>query len=88
MNRELWFRLLQVAVVAPYVYTLSEKQDGYFKLGLKLVAAAVLIRNIEPIARELAPLIQAAANMQAEKERLADQANPDVIEGDFTETTG
>jgi len=47
MNRETWFRILQVAVVAPFIYTLSdEEKNSYFKLGLKLVAGAIIIMNV------------------------------------------
>lgn len=84
MNREIWFRLLQVAVVAPFIYTISEKQTGYFRLGLKLVAGSIVIMNIEPLLKDLQPLIQAAAKMKADADRLTAEQKEGAIEGEFT----
>ena len=84
MNRETWFRILQVAVVAPFIYSISEKQTGYFRLGLKLVAGSIVIMNIEPIMKELQPLIEAAAKMQADAARLSETEKESAIEGEFT----
>ncbi len=84
MNREIWFRLLQVAVVAPFIYTISEKQTGYFRLGLKLVAGSIVIMNIEPLLRDLQPLIQAAAEFKANADRLTAEQKEGAIEGEFT----
>lgn len=86
MNREIWFRILQVAVIAPYLYSISEKQTGYFKLGLKLVAASVVVMNIEPLMRDLQPLIQAAAKLKAEADTLSAEQKAEAIEGEFTPT--
>ena len=84
MNRETWFRLLQVAVIAPYLYHRSEKESGYFKIGLKLVAAAVIVRNVPPLVAEVQPLIAAAAKMKADAEAIAAREKVDAIEGEFT----
>ena len=84
MNRETWFRILQVAVVAPFIYSISEKQTGYFRLGLKLVAGSIVIMNIEPIMKELQPLIEAAAKMQADAARLSEGEKEAAIEGEFS----
>lgn len=84
MNREIWFRILQVAVVAPFIYTLSEKQTGYFKLGLKLVAGSIVIMNIEPLLKDLQPLIQAAAQMKLDADSISADEKASAIEGEFT----
>ncbi len=86
MNREIWFRILQVAVIAPYLYSISEKQTGYFKLGLKLVAASVVVMNIEPLMRDLQPLIQAAAKLKIEADTLTAEQKAGAVEGEFTPT--
>lgn len=84
MNRELWFRILQVAVIAPYLYSISEKQTGYFRLGLKLVAGSVVLMNVEPLMRDLQPLIQAAAKLKADADSLSAEQRASAIEGEFT----
>lgn len=86
MNREIWFRILQVAVIAPYLYSISEKQTGYFKLGLKLVAGSVVLMNIEPLMRDLQPLIQAAIKLQADAGTLSAEQKAGAVEGEFTST--
>jgi hypothetical protein len=83
MNRETWFRLLQVAVVAPFIYTISEKQTGYFRLGLKFVAGSIVIMNIEPLMKDLTPLFQAAVEMKARADRLTAEEKDSAIEGEF-----
>lgn len=46
MNRELWFRILQVAVAAPWLLTVSNKADNaYFRIGLKMIALNLVILN-------------------------------------------
>lgn len=85
MNKETWFRILQVAIVAPFIYTLSEEQkNAYFKLGLKLVAGAVVVMNIQPLLQEAQPLIKAALRLQADAAKMDQQAKADAIEGEFT----
>jgi len=84
VNRELWFRILQVAVIAPYLYSISEKQTGYFRLGLKLVAGSVVLMNVEPLMRDLQPLIQAAAKLKADADSLSAEQRASAIEGEFT----
>lgn len=79
---------MQVAVIAPYLYSISEKQTGYFRLGLKLVAGSVVIMNIEPLMRDLQPLIQAAAQIKAQADSVTDAQKADAIEGEFTPTPG
>lgn len=88
MNREIWFRILQVAVVAPFIYTLSEKQTGYFRLGLKLVAGSIVIMNIEPLLKDLQPLIQAAAQMKLDADSITAEEKDSAIEGEFTPQPG
>ncbi len=60
MNREMWFRILTVAVVAPYLYKLSTKETGYFGVGLKLAAGALIGMNIVPLMND-AKVLQAQA---------------------------
>ena len=85
MNREIWFRILQVAVVAPFIYSMSEQQkNAYFKLGLKLVAGSIVIMNVEPLWNDLQPVIQAAVKFKADAERLSAQEKESAIEAEFT----
>lgn len=65
MNREALFRLLTVAVIAPFLYGVSEDQDSvYFRIGLKLVAGSLIAMNI-------APLLQDYQNVKAQAKELA-----------------
>jgi hypothetical protein len=85
MNRETWFRILQVAVVAPFLYTMSEQQkNAYFKLGLKLVAGSIVIMNVEPLMRDLQPVIQTAMKMKADADAISAKEKANAIEGEFT----
>jgi hypothetical protein len=85
MNQSLWFRVLQVAVAAPYIYSISEQQKNpYFRLGLKLVAGSILVMNLEPLWREAQPMIQAAIKMKAEADRISAAETANAIEGEFT----
>lgn len=87
MNRETWFRILQIAVVAPFIYSISEQQkNAYFKLGLKLVAGSIVIMNVQPLFIQLQPLIETAMQMKADAEKLSAQQKETAIEGDFIET--
>ena len=87
MNRETWFRILQIAIVAPFIYTISEQQkNAYFKLGLKLVAGSIIVMNIEPLIKDLQPLIQAAARLKIDADTISAQQKRNAIEGEFTET--
>jgi len=49
MTREMWLRILTVAVVAPYLFKLSGKESGYFAIGLKLLAGGLVAINIKPL---------------------------------------
>lgn len=55
MNRELWFRALQVGVVAPFLFHIARRRTtpAYFQTGLRLVAVAIVIRNVPPIVTAL-----------------------------------
>ena len=87
MNRETWFRILQIAVVAPFIYSISEQQkNAYFKLGLKLVAGSIVIMNVQPLFIQLQPLIETAMQMKADAEKLSAQQKEKAIEGEFIET--
>ena len=85
MNRETWFRILQVAVVAPFLYSMSDDQkNAYFRLGLKLVAGSIIIMNMQPLFDEVQPLLQAALKMKAEAEQLSAQQKTNAIEGEYS----
>ena len=87
MNRETWFQILQIAVLAPYVYTLSDEEtNSYFRLGLKLIAGAIVIKNIPPLLNTMQPLIAAAAQMQASADRIAEMKKSEAIDGEFVES--
>jgi len=87
MNRELWFRILQVAVVAPYVYQLSKNSENdYFSIGLKMVAASLVVANIKPILLQAAPAIQKLANATATASNaslLSDREKDDAVDVEF-----
>jgi len=95
MNRAAWFRLLQVAVVAPYLFHLSRKETGYFGVGLKLVAGSLIAMNLQPlmedakVAKEqaqnvLANLAKAQQTLQAQNAGRTVINAEDVAEGEFT----
>ena len=81
MNREVLFRVLQVAVVAPWLFHISQKRDTspYFAIGLKLVAGTIIALNAKP-------LMQDFQNAQALIAQLQNQVNeqkpPAIIEGE------
>lgn len=87
MNRDLWFRLLQVAVVAPYVYKLSgESKNPYFGVGLKMVAGSIIIMNVKPIVQAAAPLVKLLADAAAAQARQVAVVDRDsAIEGEYVE---
>lgn len=95
MNREMWLRILTVAVVAPYLYKLSGKETGYFGVGLKLVAGGLIAMNIVPLMAD-AKVLQAQgknilANL-AKAQQTLDQQNAarsiinveEIEDGEFT----
>ena len=85
MNREIWFRILQVAIVAPFLYTVSEQQkNAYFKLGLKLVAGSIIIMNVEPLMTDLKPVINAAMKLKADADASIAQSKANAVDGEFT----
>ena len=61
MNREMWLRILTVAVVAPYLFRQSTKESGYFAVGLKLTAGALIGMNIVPLLED-AKVLRAQAS--------------------------
>lgn len=81
MDRETWASILQLAVVAPYLYYISEKQPTYFKLGLKLVAAGIVMKTLPPLLEQVQPLIATVQKMQQEKDATA---KAEAIEGEFS----
>ena len=60
MNREMWLRILTVAVLAPYLFKQSQKETGYFGVGLKLLAGGLIALNIPPLMED-AKVLQAQA---------------------------
>jgi hypothetical protein len=81
MNREVLFRVLQVAVVAPWLYHISQKSDTspYFSIGLKLVAGSIIALNAKPLLNDW-------KNAQALITQLQNQVDetkpPTIIEGE------
>ena len=88
MNRDLWFKILQVAVVAPYIYKLSaEAQNDYFSVGLKLVAGSIVLMNLKPLIVEAAPLLRAVADATAtatEGAKITDAQKAEAVDVEFT----
>ena len=83
MNRELWNNILQLAVAAPFLYVVSEQQDNaYFKLGLKLIAGAIVIKNLGPVFEEIRPLYVAAQKIKAVEEQQRANAKAKTIDGE------
>lgn len=87
MNRDTWMQILQVAVIAPYLYQRSEKEKNmYFKIGLKLVVGAIVVGNLPPLIQAAQPLVAAAAKLQADANAQIVAAKEKAIDGEFTET--
>jgi len=61
MTREMWLRILTVAVVAPYLYKISSKESGYFSVGLKLLAGGLIAVNVVPLMNDAKILREQAA---------------------------
>ena len=80
MNRLVWFRILQVAVVAPYLYHVSNRVDSaYFRVGLKLVAGSIIMMNAKPLWQDYQNAQQFIAQL---KEQMNKQKLPVIIEGE------
>jgi len=87
MNREMWLRILTVAVVAPYLFKQSAKETGYFAIGLKLTAGALIGLNIVPLLEDAKVLRAQAAgllNQVAAAQRTLDKNSrtPTIIEAE------
>ena len=82
MNRAVWFRILQVAVVAPWLYSISGKTSStYFRVGLKLVAGSIIMLNIKPLMQDYKNAQVLLAQLKTQMETT--QANlPTIIEGE------
>ena len=89
MNREIWFRILQVAVVAPWLYHLSgSTKSPYFRVGLKLVAGSIIMLNVKPLMNDY----KNAQVILADLKTKLDAANatatlPKIIEGESETVT-
>ena len=96
MNREMWLRILTVAIIAPYLFKLSGKETGYFAVGLKLTAGALIAINVLPLIEDAKTLQTQAkgflAQVAAAQETLNKTARVPVTveaemeEAEFTET--
>jgi len=97
MNRAMWLRILTVAVVAPYLYKLSVKEQGYFAVGLKLLAGGLIAVNIKPLIADAEVLktqasgflkqVAAAQETLNKNSRVATTINAEsVSEAEFSET--
>jgi len=84
MNREAWFRVLQVAVVAPWLYHVSTKQNHspYFRVGLKLVAGSIVMLNVKPLMQDYANAKELLENVAKELQPRTAANAGNVIEGE------
>jgi hypothetical protein len=84
MNREAWFRVLQVAVVAPWLYHISTKQthSPYFRVGLKLVAGSIVMLNVKPLMQDYKDAKELIENVAKEMQPRAAANKGTVIEGE------
>ena len=81
MNREVWFRILQVAVVAPWLYHISNKtEQAYFRVGLKLVAGSIIMLNAKPLWEDYQNAQKLIAQLQ---EQMKQKQLPTIIEGEI-----
>lgn len=91
MNRELWWRVLQVAIIAPYIYKLSSEADNdYFNVGLKMVAGSIIIMNLKPLIVQAAPLLRAVADATAQastKDSLTAEQKAGAVDVEFVDET-
>ena len=90
MNRAMWFRVLQVAVVAPYLFRVSQKEKGYFGVGLKLVAGSIVAMNIVPLIADAKTMKNQAQTLVAQlvkaQETLAkNQRVPATVDAEMAE---
>ena len=82
MNRAVWFRILQVAVVAPWLYHVSAKTSSpYFRVGLKLVAGSIIMLNIKPLMQDYKNAQVLIAQLKTQMET-AQASLPTIIEGE------
>lgn len=80
MNREVWFRILQVAVVAPWLYYISNQtKQQYFRVGLKLVAGSIIMLNIKPLYQDYLNAQEILTQLKTEMEP---KKLPVIIEGE------
>ena len=87
MTRDVWFRILQVMVVAPWLYHVSNKSSStYFKVGLKLVAGSIIMLNIKPLMEDYKNAQLILAQLKSEIETVTATA-PVIIEGELETKT-
>ena len=81
----MFFRILQIAVVAPYLYKLSKTkgQSEYFNVGLKLLAGTVVAINVRPLIMDAAPLFKRAIEIYNLQQAAKAKLPTNVIEGEF-----
>ncbi len=83
MNREVWFRILQVAVVAPWLYHVSGKtNEKYFRIGLKLVAGSIIALNIKPLMNDYANAQKLLTDIAKQMPNVSVVNDKTVIEGE------
>lgn len=86
MNRELFFRLLQIAVVAPYIYrTANDMDSDYFRIGLKMVAGSIVVLNARPLFEAAKPTIKAALDYYVEAQKRNAVDKTEAIDGEYSE---
>lgn len=84
VNRNLLLNGLMVGVVAPYLYKIADKEDVYFKLGLKMLAGTIAIVNLPPLIEEVKPLYQAAQMIKQQAEEKAKVQAEKTIDGEVS----
>lgn len=82
----MFFRFLQIAVVAPYIFKASNDTDSdYFRIGLKLVAGSLVILNARPLLTAAIPTIRQAFDLylqQSGYQKTAPKVS-ETIDGEF-----
>ena len=87
MDKLLAFRLLQVAVAAPWLWYISGNKGtpAYFNYGLKGLAATLVIINGPPIYRAIVQHGEIIRTLYAQHLRAQQDAEARIIEGEAIE---
>lgn len=96
MNREILLRVLTVAVLAPYLFRQSQKETGYFNVGLKLLAGVLITSNVPQLMKDYETVAAQAKNLARNLTKAQETLNAqnaarttivaDAVEAEFTDT--